>query len=173
MPVDQQRLARTLNPRSVVVVGDKGPNFQWLTNQKEFGGSLYSVQVDPNEIKGIEERGFKNFTSMSDVPGDVDLVICAVPRQVAPRIVADAIARKAGGMVLFTAGFAETGEEFGAQLQQRVIELATADGMPIVGPNCMGIHNARLGVKFTDNQPTLPDGNVRSEERRVGKECRL
>ena len=160
MPVDRARLHRALNPRTVVVVGDKGPTYNWLENQREYTGNLYSVQVDPNEIAEIEKRGFTNFLSMNDVPGDVDLVICAVPRQVAPRIVADAIARKAGGMVLFTAGFAETGEEFGAQLQERVVQLATADGMPIVGPNCMGIHNARLGVKFTDNQPKLPDGNV-------------
>ena len=43
MPVDPARLERMLNPRTLVVVGDKGPTFQWLTNQKEFTGDLYSV----------------------------------------------------------------------------------------------------------------------------------
>jgi acyl-CoA synthetase (NDP forming) len=160
MPADRARLHRALNPRTVVVVGDKGPTYNWLENQRDYTGNLYSVQVDPAEIAEIEKRGFTNYLSMADVPGDVDLVICAVPRQVAPRIVADSIARKAGGMVLFTAGFAETGEEFGMQLQERVVALAREDGMPIVGPNCMGVHNARLGVKFTENQPAIPDGNV-------------
>ena len=92
MTIAQARIARTLNPRTVVVVGDKGPNFNWLTNQKEFAGELYSVQVDPAEIAGIEERGFRNFTSLAQVPGEVDLVICVVPREVAPRIIADAAA---------------------------------------------------------------------------------
>ena len=73
MPVDRDRLHRTLNPRTVVVAGDRGPNYQWLTNQKEFDGELYSVQVDPNEVKNIEERGFKNFSSLAEVPGEIDL----------------------------------------------------------------------------------------------------
>ena len=127
MPVDRSRLERALNPRTVVVVGDKGPNYNWLENQREFAGKVYSVQVDPNEIAGIEERGFQNFKSLSDVPEDeIDLVICAVPRQVAPRIVTDAAQRGVGGMVLFTAGFAETGEELGAQLQERIVDSAKA-----------------------------------------------
>ena len=160
MPIDQQRLDRVLNPRSVVVVGDKGPNYQWLTNQKEFDGPLYSVQVDPNEIKGIEERGFKNFTSLADVPGDIDLLICAVPRQIAPRIVADAVARGVGGIAMFTAGFAETREDLGIELQQRIVDMATQAGMPVVGPNCMGIYNRRLGIRFGADMAHAEGGNV-------------
>ncbi len=160
MPVDQARLHRTLNPRTVVVVGDKGPNFQWLTNQKEFSGALYSVQVDPNEITGIEERGFKNFLSLADIPGEIDLVICAVPREVAPRIVQAAVARKVGGIAMYTAGFAETQEELGIELQRRIVAMADADGMPIVGPNCMGIYNRRLGIRFGAEMQHAEGGTV-------------
>ena len=160
MPVDQARLHRALNPRTVVVVGDKGPNYQWLTNQKEFAGPLYSVQLDPNEIKGIEERGFKNFTSLADVPGEIDLVICAVPRNVAPFIVRDAVARKVGGIAMYTAGFAETQEELGIELQARIVQMANDDGMPIVGPNCMGIYNRRLGIRFGAEMQHAEGGSV-------------
>ncbi len=48
-------------------------------------------------------------------------MICVVPRQVAPHIAADADARNAGGMVIFTAGFAETREPLGIQLQERIV----------------------------------------------------
>jgi len=160
MPIDQKRLDRVLNPKSVVVVGDKGPNYQWLTNQKEFKGPLYSVQVDENEIKGIEERGFTNFKSLADVPGEIDLLICAVPRQVVPRIVADAVARKIGGIAMYTAGFAETREELGIELQQRIVSMATEEGMPIIGPNCMGIYNRRLGIRFGADMAHADGGNV-------------
>ncbi|RLT35209.1 MAG: hypothetical protein DWI59_04310 [Chloroflexi bacterium] len=160
MPVDQGRLHRTLNPRTVVVVGDKGPNYQWLTNQKEFPGELYSVQLDPNEIKGIEERGFRNFLSLADVPGEIDLLICAVPRQVVPRIVADAVTRNVGGIAMYTAGFAETQEELGIELQARIVKMANDAGMPIVGPNCMGIYNRRLGIRFGSEMQHAEGGNV-------------
>ena len=160
MQVDPKRLHRALNPRTVAVVGDKGPGFMWLENNKEFTGKLYSVQVDPNEIKGIEERGYTNYPSLAEVPDEVDLVICAVPRNVAPYIVNDAIKKHVGGMVVFTAGFAETDEELGMQLQERIVEMARADGLPIVGPNCMGVHNARLGVRFSPDQPKEDGGSV-------------
>ncbi len=159
-PVDLQRFHRTLNPRTVVVVGDKGPNYQWLTNQQEFSGQVYSVQVDPRDIEEIEKRGFTNFTSLEAVPGDIDLVICAVPRPIAPRIVADSIQRKVAGISMFTSGFAETGEPQAIELQNKIVELANGDHMPIVGPNCMGIYNRRLGLKFTTDADKGEGGRV-------------
>lgn len=160
MAIDQARLHTVLNPRSITVVGDKGPNYGWLMRQKEFKGPVYSVQVDPNEIAAIEERGFQNFTSLDDVPGDIDLVICAVPRAIAPRIVDACAARGVGGIAMFTSGFAETGEPDAIELQRRIVETATAAGMPIVGPNCLGIYNRRFGVKFGDDQIAGEGGTV-------------
>ena len=160
MPMDRDRLHRTLNPQTVVVVGDKGPNYQWLTNQKEFPGKLYSVQVDPNEVKGIEERGFTNFTSLADVPGEIDLLICAVPRQIVPRIVQGAIESNVAGIAMYTAGFAETREEIGIELQQQIVDMANASGLQIVGPNCMGIYNRRLGIRFGAGMIHAEGGNI-------------
>ena len=148
MAVDRDRLHRTLTPRSVAVVGAKGPDYAWIENQREFQGPLFSVQLDPGEIAEIEKRGFTNYLKLEDVPEDIDLVICAVPRNIVPFIVSDAIKKGIGGMAVFTAGFAETGDEEGLKLQETLIELATGDGMPIVGPNCMCVYNRRLGVKF-------------------------
>ena len=148
MPIDQARIARALNPSSVAVVGDKGPNYQWLSNQEHFTGELYSVQLDEKEIPGIEEKGITNYLSLKDIPGEVDLVICAVPRAVTPFVVGDAIEKGAGGVSMFTSGFAETREPEGVALQAKLVEMCTEAGMPLVGPNCMGVYNRKLGVKF-------------------------
>jgi len=160
MAIDQARLHRTLNPSSIVVIGDKAPGYGWLKRQKEFKGPVYSVQVDPKEIEAIEALGFTNFTSLNDVPGDIDMAICAVPRPIAPRIIADAAARGVGGVAMFTSGFAETGEPEAIELQRKIVEIATTSGMPIVGPNCLGIYNRRLGVKFSDDQEAGEGGTV-------------
>ena len=49
-------LSRALSPRTIAVVGDKRANgYLWLRNMSTFQGKVYSVQVDPNEIPGIEE----------------------------------------------------------------------------------------------------------------------
>ena len=68
----------------------------WLHCMKPFTGKLYSVQVDPNEIPGIEAMGVANYQSLNDIPDDIDYVLCAVPRPVAARIVADCATKKVG-----------------------------------------------------------------------------
>src|SRR5258708_224601 len=135
MTVDRARLERALNPQSVVVVGDKAPNYQWLANLSEYTGRIFSVQVDENEIKNIEARGFTNFKSLMEVPGDIDLVICAVPRQITPFVLSDCVKRNVGGVAMFTSGFAETGEPQAIELQQRVVAMCQEAGLPLVGPN--------------------------------------
>ncbi|MDP2328894.1 MAG: CoA-binding protein [Dehalococcoidia bacterium] len=158
--IDPARLHRALNPRTVAVVGDKGPNYNWITNLKEFTGKVFSVQLDEKELPGILERGVPNFRSLVDIPEDIDLVICAVPRQVTPFIMKDAVAKGVGGISMFTSGFAETGEEIGVKLQQMIYDTCAENGMPLVGPNCMGIYNRRLGVKFTGAQEQGEGGEV-------------
>ena len=160
MQFDRERLERAFNPKTIAVVGDKAPNYQWTGSQKEFTGELWSVQVDENEIKEIEKRGVTNVLSLHDIPGEVDLVICAVPRPISPFIVADAVKKGVGGMTMFTSGFAETDEPEGIELQDRIVKMALDDGMPIVGPNCLGLYNRRLGVKFNEQQEQGEGGVV-------------
>ena len=112
MSAQRHDLKRALEPKTVVVVGSKRADaYMWLRNYSTFTGQLYSVQIDPNEIPGIQAMGVTNFTSLLDVPGDVDYVMLAVPRPVAPRVLAACAKKGVGGVALFTSGFAETGEE--------------------------------------------------------------
>ena len=90
-----ERLERALNPRTVAVVGDKkASGYMWLRSMRTFSGDVYSVQVDPNEIEGIQALGVSNYRSLMEIPGEVDYVVCAVPRQVAPRVMQDAAAKR-------------------------------------------------------------------------------
>jgi acyl-CoA synthetase (NDP forming) len=160
-PSLRERLDRALNPRVVAVVGDKkAMGYMWLNAMKTFSGKLYSVQIDPNEIPGIEELGVPNYKSLADVPEEVDYVVCAVPRPVAARIVADCAAKKVGAVALFTSGFAETETEEGVEAQRQVTEIALEGDLLLIGPNCMGLYNRRLGVRHSPDQPAGDPGNV-------------
>src|SRR6185295_2934136 len=155
------RLDRALNPKVVAVVGDKkAMGYMWLHAMKPFSGKLYSVQIDPNEIPGIEELGVTNYKSLAEVPEEIDYVLCAVPRPVAWRIVTDCVAKKVGGVALFTSGFAETETEDGIEAQAKVTEIAREGDLLLIGPNCMGIYNRRLGVRHSTDQPAGDPGNV-------------
>jgi acyl-CoA synthetase (NDP forming) len=155
------RLDRALNPKVVAVVGDKkAMGYMWLHAMKPFSGKLYSVQIDPNEIPGIEELGVTNLKSLAEIPEEIDYVLCAVPRPVAWRIVTDCVAKKVGGVALFTSGFAETETEDGIEAQAKVTEIAREGDLLLIGPNCMGIYNRRLGVRHSTDQPAGDAGNV-------------
>jgi acyl-CoA synthetase (NDP forming) len=155
------RLNRMLNPRTVAVIGDaKVRNYRWLRSLNTFKGKVYSVQIDPNEIPGIEELGIPNYKSMTEIPDDVDYALVAVPRAAAAVVLRDCIAKEVGGVAMFTSGFAETDTDDGRAMQERVTAMAREAGLPLIGPNCMGLYNPELGVRFMENQPAGFEGDV-------------
>jgi acyl-CoA synthetase (NDP forming) len=136
------------NPKSIAVIGDsRKQNFMWLRALKTFQGRLYSVQVNPGETPHIEEMGVPNYKSILEIPDEVDYAFLSVPRAVAPLVIEECIRKGVKAVGLFTAGFAETGEEEGIRLQREIEELARRSGLKVVGPNCMGIFNPRIGMR--------------------------
>jgi acyl-CoA synthetase (NDP forming) len=148
-------LIQAFEAKTVAVIGDKrAGGYLWLRAMKRFTGKLYSVQIDPNEIPGIEELGITNVKSLAEVPGPIDYAVSAVPRQVAPRILKDCIDNQVRGIGFFTSGFSETTEEIGIKLEDDLRALASASDIALVGPNCMGLYNPAVGVS------NFPDLNV-------------
>ena len=104
-----ENLKRAFNPRTVAVIGDKRMGgYMWLRAMKHLKGKLYSVQIDPNEIPGIEALGVENRKSLADITEPIDYAISAVPRQIAPRILKDCVANRVGSIGFFTSGFSGT-----------------------------------------------------------------
>ena len=143
-----RNLDRVFNPRSVAVVGDKKENdYMWLRSLRTFTGKLYSVQIDPKELPGIQELGVENYSSLLDIPQPIDYVIIAVPRSIVPKIVHDCIRKGVGGATLFTSGFAETNTEQGRELEGVIAKMARESNFNLIGPNCMGVYNPKIGLR--------------------------
>ena len=70
----------------------------------------------------------------------------------------DCAAKKVPALIIITAGFKETGRE-GADLERKVVELARANGMRIIGPNCLGLINTpeKLNASFAAGMPEKGD----------------
>ncbi len=154
MSVSRAQLDRAFHPRVIAVVGDKQMNgFLWLRALKRFSGKLYSVQIDPNEIPAIEAMGVANVRSLHDIPEAVDYVVLAVPRNIAPRVLADCARKHVGAVSLFPAGFSEAGDADGVRLEQEIAAIARRENLLLVGPNCMGIANPRIGMCNFPGQP--------------------
>jgi acyl-CoA synthetase (NDP forming) len=78
-------------------------------------------------------------------------------------------ARKVGGVVIFSAGFAEGGEE-GLAEQREIARLAAGAGMVVEGPNCLGMVNYvdRIPLTFVEVDAVPPAGRAVGNRLAVG-----
>ncbi|MFC1977527.1 CoA-binding protein [Chloroflexota bacterium] len=162
MKADFATLDRAFNPRVVAVIGDsRNTNFQWLNNERDFRGKLYSVHVSPKTAEEISTTiGVENYPSLLDIPEPVDLAVVAVSRNAALGVLEDCIRKDVAAAHFFTAGFSETHTEEGQRLEQALKARAEEANFHLIGPNCMGIFNPELGVKQTLDQYTGTPGPV-------------
>jgi acetate---CoA ligase (ADP-forming) len=132
-----------LAPRSVAIIGASndptrisGRSVRYL-RESGYSGGLYPVNPTRTTVQGLPA-----FPSLGDLPEVPEVVIVAVTADRAVEALAEAAAAGVKGAVVFSSGFAELGEH-GVWLQCRVSELAATSGMRVVGPNCLGVFNAR------------------------------
>jgi acetyl coenzyme A synthetase (ADP forming)-like protein len=155
-------IARILAPRSVAVVGaSREPGTVGnvvFTNLIEYGfqGPTYPVNPATRSVAGV-----RAYPTVLDIPDDLDVAIVVVPAASVLEVVEQCAQKHVRGVVIISAGFAETGEA-GAEQQRRIVATARAHGMRVVGPNCLGILNTapavRMNASFSSVAP--PHGKV-------------
>lgn len=149
-------------PRTVAIVGagrERGKiGSEILHNMLEAGytGRLVAIHPTATEIDGVPA-----VRRVTDVPGEIDLVVISVPAKVVSEIVDDCIEKRVKALVIITAGFAETGTG-GRSLEADILAKVRRAGIRVVGPNCMGLLNTdpdvRLNATFAPEWP--PAGTV-------------
>lgn len=162
MMPDHSALASKLNfifqPQSIAVVGAStrpgtvGNDIFRNLLFAEFKGSVYPVNPKAKSIYGVHA-----YASLSDIPSDIDLAVMIVPSAAALAVVDEAIAKGVKGLVVISAGFKEVGHE-GAILEAKLAAKVREAGIPLIGPNCLGIintdptvsMNAAFGRKMPD-----------------------
>ncbi|MEU2628175.1 GNAT family N-acetyltransferase [Kitasatospora sp. NPDC007106] len=137
---EARSVQRLLTPRSVAVVGvSRNPQSVGrglLRSLAGFHGELYAVNRSAPD--GTVLDGVPVHRSLLEIPGPVDLALVAVPEAAVPAVVADCGAHGVQGLVVVTAGYAETGPE-GRDRQRALVRQARAAGMRVVGPNAFGL----------------------------------
>ena len=135
----RQNLGRLLAPRHAAFIGG---------NDAAIAAEHCRAMGFDGPVWGVNPRrqtlaGHPCFANVEDLPEAPDAVFLAAPRSAAIETV-EALRRKgAGGVVCFTAGFGELGEE-GAALERALV--SAAGDMALVGPNCYGLINYVRGV---------------------------
>ena len=108
-----------------------------------FSGELYLINPKRTEI-----RGRACLPSIEDLPDRVDCAVLAIPRAGISQAVAACGRRGVGAVIVFSAGFAETGAAGRAE-QERLVQIAREHNMIIEGPNCLGMVNGVDAIPLT------------------------
>lgn len=135
-------------------VGSTGLGIMRALRHAGYQGHVYPINPNAGEIDGV-----RAYPSVTSVPELLDLVIVTVPAVVVPQVLEDCVAARAMNVHVCSSGFAETGEEKGRVLEEKVRQIALRGGLRLVGPNCMGIQVPRARVSTFDGVP-LVDGPV-------------
>ena len=152
-------VARLLRPGSVAVVGANRERgrvgrelFAGIRNGG-FTGPVYPVNPEAESIDGVAAAA-----SVVDIDDEVDLAVIAVPREAVIDTVRDCVAKRVGGLLVVSSGFAETGPE-GIERERELVRLARGNGIRLIGPNAFGLVNTdptvSLHALFVPVRPEL------------------
>lgn len=149
-------LDRLLRPRSVVIVGASekpgalGASVLSNLVRNGFAGEIHLINPKRAEIEGRP-----CLPSVDALPDGVDCAVLAIPRAAVLETISALAQRGVGAAIIFSAGFAEGGEE-GLAEQREIGRIAAASGMVIEGPNCLGMTNFidRVPLTFVETDAT-------------------
>lgn len=146
--MEKDRLDIFFNPSSVAIIGATKKTekagyviFKNFADNKKRG--IYKGKIFPVNPKEETILGFKCYRKITEIPGEVELIVIVVPAKVVPQIMIDAASKKVKTAIIITAGFREIGEK---ELEEQVVRTANDAGIRILGPNCLGVYYSKTGV---------------------------
>ena len=158
MTNDSELFHAIFYPKSIAVVGAtdnplKGGYRRFNALLGHFGDNLYPV--NPNETK---VGNLKSYSSVKDIPCEIDQVVVSIPSPAVPQIVQDCVDKGVKVVSIFTSGYSEFGPE-GKIKEDELLSIAHRGNTRIIGPNCIGIYCPKGGLSFYQNLPKR-DGDI-------------
>jgi acetyltransferase len=142
-------LTPLLAPQSIAVVGASskvgsfGHNLYTNLRNSGFSGVLYPVNPNRRYIETVPA-----VPDLSQLPEPVDLAILLVPAARVPEVARQGVdAGNVRSLLVLSGGFKEAGPQ-GEVHENALRDIAQGGGVPLVGPNCVGIINTDPDVRM-------------------------
>ena len=149
---------RLMNPRSIAVIGASdqagkiGNSVMKNLINGGYEGEIYPINPKADQI--MDRTAYK---SVTDVPGDVDVAVFAVPAKFVPAALTECGKKGVTAAVMIPSGFAETGN---VELQEEVVGIAGEYGIRMLGPNIYGYYYTPRNLCATFCTPYDVKGGV-------------
>lgn len=121
--------------------------------EEKYNGKIYPVNPKEENILGL-----KCYASILDIEDVVDMVLITTPAKTVPDILADCGSKGVKGAVIIAGGFGEFGES-GKKLEERIISVAKASNVRLIGPNTSGMMNVGKNLNLVGLR-NVPTGNI-------------
>lgn len=149
----KQKLDGFFKPKSIAVVGASN-NFTKIGNAalKNILVSDYECKVYPINPHEQYIMGLRCYKKITDVPGEIDLALIAVPAKLVANIVSECKHKKVNGIIIISSGFSEVGNY---ELENEIKNRVKDSKIRLLGPNTMGYKNAsdNLDASFAFGMP--------------------
>ncbi|MFB4420440.1 acetate--CoA ligase family protein [Streptomyces sp. QL37] len=132
-------MRRLMEPRSVAVIGasnEQGKIGNSVMRNLIDGG--FAGEIHPVNPKADDILGRKAYKSVTDVPGEVDVAVFAIPAKFVASALQEVGRKGIPNAVLIPSGFAETGEQ---ALQDEIVAIGEEHGVRLLGPNIYGYYS--------------------------------
>jgi acetyltransferase len=136
-----EQIRTILSPKSVAIVGASsdftkftGRTLKYLLKHG-YKGKIYPINPKYDEMVGLQ-----CFPSIEALPESVDTAFIQIPGKFVAGVVEECVAKGIKGIIIHSAGLAETGEE-GRKKQDEIKELIKGTHVRLVGPNTAGVAN--------------------------------
>ena len=147
-------------PKSIAVIGaSRTPGkvgYDVVANllNSDYSGTIYPVNPRADEVQGLECHG-----DVTDIPGEVDLAVVAIPAKIVPDIIDQCAKKDIDSVVVISAGFKETGPK-GAELENELARRCREHGIRCIGPNCLGIISPPIAMNASFGGSMPPAGSI-------------
>ncbi|WSA80156.1 acetate--CoA ligase family protein [Streptomyces sp. NBC_01799] len=151
-------MRRLMEPRSVAVIGasnEQGKIGNSVMRNLIDGG--FSGEIHPVNPRADDILGRKAYKSVTDVPGEVDVAVFAIPATFVASALEEVGRKGIPNAVLIPSGFAETGEQ---ALQDEIVAIGERYGVRLLGPNIYGYYSTWQDLCATFCTPYDVKGGV-------------
>jgi len=120
---------------------------------EKYEGSIYPVNPKESTIIGL-----KCYSSVLDIPENIDLALVTTPAHTLKNILRECGEKGVAGVVVIAGGFGELGEK-GRRLEEEIVSIAREKGIRIIGPNTSGMISVNKGLNLVGLK-NVPHGPI-------------
>lgn len=162
MPKKEHQLRKLFAPRGIAVIGASANptkvGYAVVRNLQNSGyaGNIYPINPKSEQI--LELQCYKN---VEYIPQDkmVDLAVIALPVSRVVSAVKDCSKRGIHFIIVFSAGFRETGPE-GSKIEKELKTFCVEHDISLLGPNCVGLIDTHTPMNASFARGFAKKGNV-------------